>query len=114
MSEELDRIIKFIAKNMTHIGWGNWTFAVKRVKKVDNAMAVIEPSEIGKQVIFTLPDAFFELDEYKQNSIIFHEFIHGREWVRQNRVDKYCENIRETEEELFVNDVETFIMNREV
>ena len=108
-----EQIQKFMQKNMIWIGWGNWTFAIKRVKKLDNAMAMIEPSEIGKQYILSIPDEFMKLNDNMQKSILIHELIHGRECVRQTRVEKYCDGIKETEEELFINDVEKLTMNWE-
>lgn len=109
-----EQIVKFIAQNMEHIGWSQWLFAVKRVKKLDNAFAEIVPEEISKQVVFSISDKFMKLPEDRQKSILCHEFIHARVLMKETKVERYCEEIKNHEEELMVNDIEHFVMNRQL
>lgn len=104
-------ITKFIEKNKIWIGWGNWSFIIKRVKTISNGYAQIEVTEIGKQFILTLSDEFMSMNDKAQCSILLHELEHGRENVRQLRIEEYTKPIIDNEEELFMNDVEKLTVN---
>jgi hypothetical protein len=104
-----EECLKFLEKHKVYIGWGNWTIAIKRVHKLD-CEANIAPSEVGKQVVVTLPDQFMKKPTNIQKSILLHELVHGRVYIMEKRL----EEIKDREEELMVNDIEQLIMNREV
>lgn len=109
-----NQIKQFMSRNMKWIGWGNWIFAVKRVRAMsDGAYAAIDTSEIGQQFILTLPDIFMRMPTRQQENILIHEFMHGREKVRQDRVEEYCKKIRDAEEEKCMNDMTSLAQNWE-
>jgi len=97
-------VIKFMTDNMTWIGFGNYTIAVKSVKKLEGGYASILPSEIGQQMVLTICNDFYTMPLNMQENILIHELMHGREFVRQERVEDYCRKIISDEEEKFIND----------
>jgi hypothetical protein len=104
-----EECLRFLEKHKVYIGWGNWTIIIKRVNKCDSE-AIIEPSEVGKQAVVTLPNSFLKKHTDVQKSILLHELVHGRVFIMEKRWEEY----RDREQELMVNDVEQLIMNREV
>ncbi len=95
----------FINANKLFVGFGNFTTAFKYPKALDNAHAQIEVAEIAQQLIVSIPSKFFSFHEKMQINILLHELCHGRELMRQHRVEKYTEVIKEEEEEKCINDI---------
>jgi hypothetical protein len=105
-------IIKFVTSNMVYIGFGNYVLALKEVKRMDS-LASIMISEVGQEIILTIPKSFYKKDTNIQINILLHELIHCREDLKNQRIEEYCKDIKDKEEEICVNDITTLTQNWE-
>jgi hypothetical protein len=104
--KNVEDVLKFIEKNKSFIGFGNYQIHTNIVCKLD-CLAKIDVDEYSQKVLLTIPKKFFKHSIDLQNNILLHELIHGRESLRQQRVDCYCKTIMEQEEEKCMNDITT-------
>jgi len=99
-------VLLFIDKNKQFIGFGNYTVTLKIVFKLD-CLAKIVVDEYDQKILLTIPRSFFKHNENQQENILLHELMHGRESLRQQRVEHYCRTIIQREEEVCINDMTT-------
>jgi hypothetical protein len=103
-------VLLFIEKNKQFIGFGNYTIALKIVFKLD-CLAKIFVDEYDQKILLTIPRSFFKHNENQQKNILLHELMHGRESLKQQRVEEYCRSIKQREEEVCINDITTLAQN---